>query len=58
MGNSPITSRKHGLTLAQWGLLLLAFMAGLGSSFVIREFFPPAHAGVIQTAPADPGAAR
>ena len=55
MDHSPTTSRKHGLTPIQWGLLLLAFMAGLGSSFVIREFFPPVHADVIQTAPANPG---
>jgi len=51
MNNSQVTSRQHGLTLVQWGLLLFAFMAGLGGSLIIREVFPPAHAGVVQTAP-------
>jgi hypothetical protein len=58
MDNSYITSRQHGLTLSQWGLLLVAFMFGLGSSFVIREFFPPAHASVVQTAPSETSFAR
>jgi len=53
MNHSHIAGRQHGLTLLQWGILLVAFMVGLGGSFVVREFFPvaSAHAGVIQTAP-------
>ena len=58
MDNSLTTSHRHGLTLVQWSLLLVAFVAGLGSSLIIREAFPPAHAGVIQTAPANPDVAR
>jgi len=58
MDNSLITSRKHGLTLVQWGLLTLAFIAGTCSSFAVREFFPPVQAGVVQVAPASPGAAK
>jgi len=50
MDNSYLASRRHGLTIVQWGLLILAFMAGLGSSLVIREVFPPAHANMVQTA--------
>ena len=51
MDNSHTSSRQHGLTLVQWGLLLVAFMFGIGGSFVVREVFPPAHAGVVQSAP-------
>ena len=51
MNKSHVTNRQHGLTLVQWGVLFAAFMVGLGGSFVIREVFPPAHAGVVQTAP-------
>ena len=58
MGNSQTSSRQHGLTLAQFGLLLVAFMLGIGSSFVVREVFPPAHAGVIQSAPLNPGVGK
>ena len=54
MDKSPVTKPGHGLTLVQWSLLLVAFVVGLGSSFVIREVFPPAHASVIQIAPANP----
>ena len=59
MDKSSITKPKHGLTLVQWSLLLVAFVIGLGSSFAIREVFPPAHANVIHanvihTAPANP----
>jgi hypothetical protein len=49
MEKSYVSGRQHGLTLFQWGILFVAFIIGLGSSFAIREFFPPAHAGVIQT---------
>ena len=49
MDNSLVVSRRHGLSLVQWGLLIVAFMLGLGSSFVVREVFPPAHAGVVKT---------
>jgi len=58
MDNSHAASRQHGLTLVQWGLLLVAFTLGVCGSFIVREIFPPAHAGVIQTAPLSPGAAR
>jgi len=58
MGNSYTTGRQHGLTLAQWGLLFVAFMLGMGGSLIVREIFSPAHAGIIQTAPLSPGAAR
>ena len=51
MDHSHTLSRRHGLTLMQWGLLFVAFMVGVGSSFVVREMFPPAHAAVIQTSP-------
>ena len=54
MDNSHAASRQHGLTLVQWGLLFVAFMLGIGCSFVVREFFPPAHAGVIQSATLSP----
>ena len=50
MDNIHVSGRQHGLTLGQWGLLLLAFTLGIGSSFVVREVFPPAHASVVQTA--------
>ena len=40
---------QHGLTLTQWCFLFVAFMVGLGSSFVVREVFPHANADVIQT---------
>ena len=53
MNHSHTLSRQHGLTLMQWGLLFVAFMVGLGSSFAVREFFPPAHASVIHAAPLD-----
>ena len=51
MDHSHTTSRQQGLTLAQWGLLVIAFVLGVGSSFIVREIFPPVHAGVIQSAP-------
>jgi len=51
MDNSLTASRQHGLTLVQWGFLFVAFMVGIGGSFVVRGVFPPAHAGVIQSAP-------
>ena len=58
MDNSHTTGRQHGLTLVQLGLLFVAFMLGLGSSFVIREVFPPAHADVVQTVSANSHHAR
>ena len=58
MDHSHATSRRQGLTLVQWGLLFVAFMLGMGSSLIIREIFPPAHAGVVHSAPLSPGAAR
>jgi len=60
MNRSHVASRQHGLTLLQWGILLVAFMVGLGGSLVVREIFPPAsaHAGVIQTAPVHTDSAR
>jgi len=58
MSSLHISGRQHGLTPAQWSLLFVAFMLGLGSSFIIREIFPPAHAGQVQTAPANPDSAR
>ncbi|MDR0328608.1 MAG: hypothetical protein LBI05_09975 [Planctomycetaceae bacterium] len=61
MNSLHTSSRQHGLTLAQWGLLIVAFMVGLGSSFAIREVFPPAHAGEVQVqaaASVDSGAVR
>ena len=50
MNNAHTASRQHGLTLVQWGLLFVAFMVGIGGSFVVREVFLPAHAGVVQSA--------
>jgi hypothetical protein len=58
MNNSHAAGRQHGLTLVQWGLLFVAFMVGLGGSLIVREVFPPAHAGVIQTAPSNPGSEK
>ena len=58
MGSSQTVGRRHGLTLVQWGLLFVAFTVGLGSSFIMREAFPHAHAGVVQTAPTAPDAAK
>ena len=51
MGSSQIADRRHGLTPAQWCLLFVAFMVGLGGSFAIREVVPPVNAGVTQVAP-------
>ena len=50
MNSSHAAERQHGLTLVQWVFLFVAFMVGLGGSFVIREAFPLANADVIQTA--------
>ena len=47
MNNSHVVSRRHGLTPVQWGFLIVAFMMGLGSSFVVRAIFPPAHAAAV-----------
>ena len=58
MDNSHTAGRQHGLTLVQWGLLIVAFMLGMCSSLVIREIFPPAHADVIHSAPMSAGAVR
>ena len=58
MSKTHTTGSQHGLTLMQWGFLFVAFMIGLGGSFVIREFFPPAHAGVIQTVSSNSDAVR
>ena len=58
MSHSRVARCQQGLTLVQWGLLFAAFMIGLGSTFVIREVFPPAHAAVIKTAPANPVSLR
>ena len=51
MDNSYVTSRQHGLTLWQWGLLIVAFMVGLCGSLIVREIFLPVylHAGTVQT---------
>ena len=42
---------RHGLTPLQLVLLFIAFMIGLGGTFVLREVIlsTSAHAGVIQT---------
>jgi len=53
MNNSHVADRQHGLTLVQWVFLFVAFMMGLGGTFVIRDFFPQAHASVVQTAPSN-----
>lgn len=60
MKNLRVTSRQHGLTLWQWGLLFAAFMFGLGGTFIVREIFPPAsvYAGMVQPAPANPVSVR
>ena len=58
MDNSYVSSRQHGLTLVQWGFLFVAFVLGIGSSFIVREMLLPAHAGAIQSAPLSPGASR
>jgi len=51
MESSHTTSRQHGLTLMQWGVLLVAFMLGMGGSLIVREIFPPHHMGDVQAAP-------
>jgi hypothetical protein len=40
---------RHGLTLRQWSVLVVAFMLGVGGVYVLREIFPPqtAHAAII-----------
>ena len=60
MKNSHAASRQHGLTLLQWAILIVAFMVGLGGSFLLREICPPAsvHAGVIQAVSVDSDFAR
>jgi hypothetical protein len=58
MGSPHIADRRYGLTPIQWGLLFVAFMVGLGSSFAIREVLPPVHADVTQAAPSNPNTAR
>ena len=60
MNNSHAASRQHGLTLVQWVILIVAFMVGLGGSFILREIVPPAsvHAGVVQTISVDSDTAR
>ena len=58
MDNSHIVTRRHGLSLMQWGLLIAAFVIGVGSTFVVREFFPPAHASEIQAAAIHSDSAR
>ena len=52
MSNIRVASRQQGLTLSQWGILFVAFMLGLGGTFVIREVFLPesAHAGIVRPA--------
>ena len=49
MNHSHDAVYRHGLTPLQLVLLFVAFMVGLGGTFVLREVFPPtsAHAGVI-----------
>ena len=51
MNHSHEAGCQHGLTSLQLVLLFVAFMVGLGGTFVLREVIPPAsvHAGVIQT---------
>ena len=51
MNSSHGAGSQHGLSLVQWVFLFVAFMAGLGGSFVVRDLFPQANASVIQTAP-------
>lgn len=58
MGSPHNADRRHGLTPIQWGLLFVAFMFGLGSSFAIREVLPPVHADVTQTASSDSNTTR
>jgi len=60
MKNSCVVSRQHGLTLLQWTLLLVAFMVGLGGSFILREAFPSAsaQASVVQAASVHSGSIR
>jgi len=50
MNNSHVDNRRHGLTPLQLGVLVVAFVIGLGSTFVVREFFPPSQAGIVQNA--------
>ena len=52
MSSIRVVSHQRGLTLSQWGLLFVAFMLGLGGTFVIREVFLPesVHAGVVRPA--------
>jgi len=51
MNHSHDAGHRYGLTPLQLVLLFIAFMVGLGGTFVLREVIPPtsAHAGVIQT---------
>ena len=60
MNNSHAASPQRGLTLLQWTILIVAFMVGLGGSFILREIFPPTsvHAGIVQTVPIDSDAVR
>ena len=58
MGSPQIADRRYGLTPIQWGVLFVAFMVGLGSSFAIREVLPPLHADVTYTAPSNPTTTR
>ncbi|MDR0520237.1 MAG: PrgI family protein [Planctomycetaceae bacterium] len=46
-----IKRKRDGLSVRQWVVLAAAFIVGIGSTFVVREIFPPAsaQAGVIRT---------
>ena len=50
MNHSHDAGCRHGLTPLQLVLLFVAFMVGLGGTFVLREVISPtsAHAGVLQ----------
>ena len=60
MNNSHAAGRQHGLTPLQLTLLFVAFLIGLGGSFVLREICSSnvAHAGVVQTASVHSGSIR
>lgn len=52
MNNRHMENRQYGLTLSQWIILFVAFMLGVGGTFIVREIFLPeaVYAASAQTA--------